>query len=210
MSTVLYDYWRSSASYRVRIALGLAAVPFNTVPVNLLTKENVGPEHLARNPQGLVPALHIDGHVLTQSLAIVEYLNATRPVRLLPEDVLGQARVRALSYAIAMEIHPVCNLRVMDHLATLVSEPDAARSAWMKKYIGEGLDAFETMLETRQKSAFCHGQAPTMADICLIPQLYNATRWEVDWSQHRRIAAIAANCQTIPAFVAAHPDRYKP
>lgn len=209
--TVLFDYWRSSASYRVRIALNMLAIPYSAVPVDLLAGEHKQAEHLARNPQGLVPALQVDGHMLTQSLAIIEYLSETRPnTGLLPSDPLGRHRVRALSYAIAVDIHPVCNLGVVFHVMQQSSDPDAARSAWMRKFIGEGLAAFERLLDGPHTGEFCHGDQPTMADLCLVPQLYNAHRWKVDLSACRRVTAIAKRCEALPAFAAAHPDRSAP
>jgi maleylacetoacetate isomerase len=171
---VLYDYWRSSASYRVRIALNLAGVEYTPVVVDLLGKAHKSPEHLKRNPQGLVPALEIDGLMLTQSLAIIEYIIETRGVSLLPDDAAGRARVRALAHSIAMEIHPVCNLSVVGHVLELAGGDDAMRVAWMQKWIGAGLQAFENMLDHPDTGTFCHGDAPGLADICLIPQIYNA------------------------------------
>jgi maleylacetoacetate isomerase len=203
---VLYDYWRSSASYRVRIALNLLGIGYDAVPVNLLGKEHKSPGHLARNPQGAVPVFDIDGLRLTQSLSIIEYLHETRPgARLLPDDPQGRARVRALSYAIAMDIHPVCNLGVIGHVMQLTGGGDAARSAWMKKFIGEGLAALEIMLDDKATGRFCHGDSPTMADLCLVPQVYNALRWEADIASLNRINTIAAACAELPAFQAASP-----
>ncbi len=209
--TVLFDYWRSSASYRVRIALNMLGLHHSCVPVDLLSGEHKQPDHLTRNPQGLVPALSIDGHMLTQSLAIIEYLSETRPdATLLPADPLGRHRVRALSYAIAMDIHPVCNLGVVFHVMQQASDPDAARSTWMRKFIGEGLAAFERLLDHPATGGFCHGEKPSMADICLVPQIYNARRWNVDLTACARTAAIADRCGLIPVFAAAHPDRNAP
>ena len=208
VDTVLFDYWRSSASYRVRIALNMLAIPYSSVSVDLLSGKHKQPEHLARNPQGLVPVLQVDGHMLTQSLAIVEYLSETRPdATFLPSDPLGRHRVRALSYAIAMDIHPTCNLGVVAYVMQQSSDPDAARATWMRKFIGEGLAAFERLLDSPATGEFCHGDQPTMADLCLVPQLYNAHRWNVDLSACRRLTAIAERCETLPAFAAAHPDR---
>jgi maleylacetoacetate isomerase len=203
---VLYDYWRSSASYRVRIALNLLGIGYEMVSVDLLAREHKSAAHLARNPQGLVPALAIDGLMLTQSLAIIEYLNETRKgVSFLPDDPQGRARVRALAYAVAMEIHPVCNSGVAAHVMEITGGGDAARSAWMKKFIGEGLAAFEIMLDDKATGRFCHGDSPTMADCCLVPQVYNARRWEVDIASLTRVNAIAAACAELPAFQAAAP-----
>lgn len=209
--TVLFDYWRSSASYRVRIALNMLAIPYRSVAIDLLAGQHKQPEHLARNPQGLVPALQIDGRMLTQSLAIIEYLSETRPGSgLLPSAPLERHHVRALSDAIAMDIHPVCNLGVVFHVMQQSSDPDAARAAWMRKFIGEGLEAFERMLDSPDTGTFCHGDRPTMADLCLVPQIYNARRWNVDLSTCPRVVAIADRCAALPAFAAAHPDQIAP
>lgn len=203
---ILYDYWRSSASYRVRIALNLIGVAYETVPVNLLAKDQKSADHLARNPQGAVPVLDIDGLRLTQSLAIIEYLEETRPgMELLPTDPAGRARVRALSYAIAMDIHPVCNLGPVAHVMALTGGGDEVRSDWMKKFIGEGLAAVEKLLDHPSTGRFCHGDRPTMADLCLVPQVYNARRWETDIASFSRIHAIVAECAGLPAFKAAYP-----
>jgi len=204
--TVLYDYWRSSASYRVRIALNLLGIDYEAAPVNLLKGEQKSGEHLARNPQGLVPVLEIDGKRLTQSLAIIEYLQETRgSPPLLPEDPGGRARVRMLAYTIAMEIHPICNTGTVNHMVALTSGGDEARSAWMGKFIGEGLLAFEKLLDHPATGIFCHGNQPTMADLCLVPQVYNAERWGVDLKEMPRIRAIAEACGKIGAFRRAYP-----
>ncbi len=209
--TILYDYWRSSASYRVRIALNLVGESYRSSPVDLVAKAHRAPEHLARNPQGLVPVLDIDGARFTQSLAIIEYLAETRSQSgFLPSDAGGRQRVRALSYAIAMDIHPVCNLGVVAHVMEAAQDGEAARRAWMQKFIGEGLAAFERMLDHPATGAFCHGEMPTMADVCLVPQVYNARRWEVDLSACPRIVAIDARCTELDGFAKAHPDRAKP
>ncbi|MGX1499147.1 maleylacetoacetate isomerase [Labrenzia sp. MBR-25] len=202
---VLYDYWRSSASYRVRIALNLLKLEAEYRPVNLLTRAHLDDDYLALNPQGLLPALIVDGKTLTQSLAIIEYLHATTPgSTLMPEDVDGQYRVRQLSYAIAMEIHPVCNLGIVGHVAELTGGGDAAKKAWMQRFIGKGLAAFETLLD--DNGPFCHGDTPTMADCCLMPQLYNANRWGVDVSGFPKILRAAAAAEALDAFKNAHPD----
>lgn len=206
--TVLYDYWRSSASYRVRIALNSLGESYRSVPVDLLAKAHKAPEHLARNPQGLVPVLEIDGERFTQSLAIIEYLSETRAdSSFLPSDAVGRQRVRMLSYAIAMDIHPVCNLSVVSHVMANAEDGEAARRNWMRKFIGEGLAAFERLLDHPATGRFCHGESPTMADFCLVPQVYNARRWDVDLSACPRLVAIDQNCAEIEAFARAHPDR---
>jgi len=205
--TVLYDYWRSSAAYRVRIGLSLAGIDWRRVEVDLLTGEHKGAENLARNPQGLVPTLEIDGQVFTQSLAILEYLDETRGLGWLPGDAAGRAKARALAHAIAMEIHPVCNLAVARY-ATENSGGGITMEGWMRHFIGPRLAAFDAMLEPGH--TFCHGPAPGLADICLVPQLYNAARWGVDPAQFPRAAEIGARLAALPAFAAAHPDRWEP
>jgi maleylacetoacetate isomerase len=206
---VLYDYWRSSASYRVRIALNLAGIPYRAVPVDLVKREHKSTEHLARNPQGLVPALHIDGQLFTQSLAIIEYLDETRGLGLLTADPASRVRVRAVAHAIAMDIHPVCNLGVVNHVIELAGKPDETRKAWMKKFIGEGLEAVETMLSALP-GPLCFGDRPTLADICLVPQVYNARRWGANIPGCARINGAMDRLEMISAFAAAHPDKHQP
>ncbi len=206
---VLYDYWRSSASYRVRIALNLLGIDYKTVPINLLEGAHRTPEYLALNPQGLVPTLVIDGKTLTQSLAIVEYLAELRPeCGLLPSDIADRQNVRALAYAVAMDIHPICNMHVVSHLMSMTNKPDA-REQWMKHFITDGLGKLEAMIG-KADGAFSFGDAPTMADLCLVPQVYNARRWSVELTAFKRIVDIDAGCADLPAFQAAHPDRVKP
>jgi maleylacetoacetate isomerase len=206
----LYDYWRSSASYRVRIALNSLGLDYGRVPVDLLKAEHKGQDYLARNPQGLVPALVLDGQTMTQSLAIIEYLNETRQeAGFLPADGPGRQRVRALSYAIAMDIHPVCNMNVAAHVVSLTGGGNEARASWMCKFISEGLASVELMLDHPDTAAFCHGETPGMADFCLVPQLYNAKRWGAAIDNLTRINSIVQRCEALPAFAAAHPDRVK-
>jgi maleylacetoacetate isomerase len=209
MIAKLYDYWRSSAAFRVRIALNLLGIPFQSVQVNLLRDEHRQPEHRARNPQGLVPVLEIDGTTLTQSLAIVEYLDETRSAGLLPEDPPGRARVRTLAHAIAMEIHPVCNLSVA-RFAAEASGGAIAVERWMQAFIAPGLAAVEALLRHPATGRFCHGDRPGLADLCLAPQIYNARRWEVDLADLPIVRRIAAELDAHPAVQAAHPDRYAP
>jgi maleylacetoacetate isomerase len=198
----LHDYWRSSASYRVRIALGLAGLDWQSLPVDLVTGAQTAPAYLARNPQGLVPVLDIDGTSLTQSLAILEYLDETRGLGLLPATALDRARVRALALAIAADIHPVCNLRVVKY-ATSHSGGGISTEAWMQAFIAPGLSALEAMVTGDDH---CFGTSVTLADLCLTPQLYNARRWGVDLSALPKLVRIGAHLDTLPAFAAAHPD----
>jgi len=202
---VLYDYWRSSASYRVRIALNLAGIAYDTVVVDLLAKDHKSDTHLARNPQGFVPALDIDGEMLTQSLAIIDYLNETRDLNLWPKDAKARAKAQALAHTIAMDIHPVCNLSVVAHAAEL-SGQDGAREAWMQRFIRPGLEAFEAQLAGFDQTPFCCGSTPTVPDLCLLPQIYNANRWGVDITDLSRINAVVTACTDLPAFAKAEPE----
>lgn len=199
----LFDYWRSSASYRVRIALGLTGEQWQSQVVDLLDAQHKSKPHLARNPQGLVPALEIDGMMLTQSVAIVEYLDETRGLGLLPTDPISRARIRAISHAIAMEIHPVCNLGVAK-FASGQSDGAISMQSWMQHFIAPGLAAVEQMVSDGD---FCFGDQASLADICLMPQIYNAQRWDIDLEPMPRLRRISSALAQIPAFAAAHPDR---
>ena len=205
----LYDYWRSSASYRVRIALNLAGIAYESISINLLEAEHKSREHLARHPQGLVPVLEIDGHEFTQSLAILEYLDTTRKQNWIPDDPAQATLVRALAHTVAVDVHPVCNLSVVAHVASLVDNADGTREAWMKHFIRPGLLAFEQQLQAFEQSPFATGNEPGLVDICLIPQLYNAIRWEVDYQDCPRIRTIQSACESHASFLAAHPDSVK-
>jgi maleylacetoacetate isomerase len=200
----LYDYWRSSAAYRVRLALNHLGLVYQSHSVDLTKGEQRAEDNLTRNPQGLVPTLEIDGLRLTQSLAIIEYLDETRG-GVLPKEPAARAHVRALSYAIAMEIAPICNLSVRDHVGSMgvMSSED-----WVRHYILKGLAAFEPMLTT--SGHFCHGDSVTMADLCLIPQVYNADRVGIDMATYPKIAGIMARLGEISALAAAQPERVKP
>ena len=206
---ILYDYWRSSASYRVRIVLNLAGIEYKAISVNLLTGEHRSDIHRARQPQGLVPVLDIDGHQFTQSLAIIDYLNDTRDLGLLPADPAMRAKVRAIAQILAIDVHPVCNLSVASY-ATELSGSEDTRALWMKRFIEPGLRAFETMLATFEQSPFATGASLSLADVCLIPQIYNAIRWGADFSDCERIKKVVDACDAHPAFVTAHPDAVKP
>lgn len=209
-ATVLYDYWRSSASYRVRIGLNLAGIAWRAVPVDLTRDEHTSPEHLTRNPQGRVPVLDIDGLRLTQSLAILDYLERSRGLRLLPGDPAQRAAAMALAHAIAVDIHPVCNLSVARFASDLSGGRDDMPGAWMRRFIRPGLQAVEAMLAGFEQAPWCCGDTPGLADICLMPQLYNARRWQVEIADLPRILAVEAACTDHPAFVAAYPDAVNP
>ena len=208
---VLYDYWRSSASYRVRIALGLKGLNWTPVPMDLLARDQRTDAFKQINPQALVPVLKIDGLTLTQSLAIIDYLDETRPEpALLPNDAADRARVRALAHIIAMDVHPVNMFTVLEHVGDMVGGGQQAALDWMQRFMPPGLAAFERLLDDPATGRFCHGDAPGLADICLVPQAYNATRWGIDMTAYPRISAVVAACDDLPAFMAAQPDQHKP
>jgi maleylacetoacetate isomerase len=204
----LHGYFRSGTSHRVRIALNLKGLACETLPVHLLKGEQQAPAYLARNPQGLVPTLEDGSVVLTQSLAIIEYLDEGWPEPpLLPSDPVARARVRALALAIACDIHPLNNLRVLLHLKGLgLDRP--ARDAWCRHWIGEGFAALERRLAGEAETGrFCHGDAPTLADVCLVPQVVSAERFSLDLAAYPTIRRIHAACMTLEAFIAAMPAR---
>lgn len=205
----LYTYFRSSAAYRVRIALNLKGLEYDAVPVHLVKDggQQKKPEYLALNPQGLVPALQVDGQVLTQSLAIIEYVDETHPSPpLLPADPLGRARVRAIAQAIACDIHPVNNLRVLQYLGGRLGLDQAAKDEWYRHWVQTGLQAVEAMLaQDSRTGAFCHGDQPGLADCCLVPQVFNAKRFNCDLSAVPTIMAIAERCESLAAFAQAAP-----
>ena len=204
--TVLFDYFRSSASYRVRIALNLKGVDYERVPVPLLEGAHREESYRARNPQGLVPTLEIDGHRLSQSLAIIDYLDSTRPEPpLLPKDPADAAHVRALALAIACDIHPLNNLRVLKHLSAPLGQPEEVRGQWARHWILEGFAALEAMAASRA-GRFLFGDTPTLADICLVPQMYNARRVETPLDAFPTLTRADAEACALEAFAAAHPD----
>ena len=207
----LYSYFRSSASYRVRIALSLKGLAYETVGVHL--SRDGGEQHRAEfrelNPQALVPVLDDGERLLAQSLAIIEYLEETHPQPpLLPKDPEERARVRALALAVACDIHPLNNTRVLTYLTGPMGLGNDARQTWYCHWIAEGLLALETALaKDRQTGKFCHGDAPGLADCCLVPQLANARRFKCDVAPYPTLLRIEKNCQALEAFQRAAPDR---
>jgi maleylacetoacetate isomerase len=209
MKLVLYDYYRSSASYRVRIALNLKGLDYERVPVNLLESEQRDPDYRARNPQGFVPMLEADGLRITQSLAIIGWLDRTFSAPpLLPADTDDRAHVVALALTIAADIHPLNNLRVINRLKALGQEQEA-RDDWYRHWIGEGFDALEALAAPRA-GRFLFGDDVTTADICLVPQMFNARRFDLDLSPYPTLVRADAAAAALDAFAAAHPDRVAP
>jgi maleylpyruvate isomerase len=207
--TTLYSYFRSSASYRVRIALNLKGQGFDTVPVHLLNQggEQFLPQFTELNAHSLVPVLAHEGRHLTQSLAILEYLEERFPMpSLLPGDAAQRARIRALALDIACEIHPLNNLRVLRYLKHQLGVDEDQKSAWIQHWIKLGFSALEHQLAADPtRGHFCVGDMPTMADCCLVPQLFNARRFEVDMAPYPTLVAIEDACNALPAFQLAHP-----
>ena len=203
----LFDYFRSSASYRVRIALNLKGVDYESAPVNLVEGGQKGPDYRAVNPQGLIPALEIDGRILVQSLAIVDYLEATRPdPALLPADPADAAHVRALALVVACDVHPLNNLRVLKYLSGPLGRPQEARDDWYRHWVSEGFAALEAMAAARA-GRFLFGDSPTLADICLVPQLLNARRFDVPLDAYPTLLRADSEANRLEPFAAAHPDR---
>jgi maleylacetoacetate isomerase len=203
---ILYDYWRSSAAYRVRIALNLQGVDYEQRPVNLAAGEQKGADYHAVNPQGLVPLLEIDGHRISQSLAIIVYLDQTVPEPvLMPREPTDGAHVRAMGMTIACDIHPLNNLRVLKYLKGPLGQEQAAIDQWSRHWIGEGFAALEAMANPRA-GQFLFGDSPTIADVCLVPQMYNARRVEAPLEDYPTLLRADSNAQALEAFAAADPD----
>lgn len=209
MALKLHNFFRSSTSTRLRAALNLKGLDYEYIPYVLRTGETRTPEYLAKNPQGLVPALELeDGSFLTQSLAIVEWLDETHPTpALLPGDAAGRARVRALSYMIACEIHPLNNLRVLFRLSDQFGAEEEAQKAWFTHWVTITFDALEQSLATGATGLCCHGDTPTLADVCLYAQVWNNCRFDIPLDGWPTIQRIFANLDTLPAFVDAAPPR---
>jgi maleylacetoacetate isomerase len=215
MALRLYTYWRSSAAYRVRIALELKGLSYESVPKHLLRDggEQKQPEYLAVNPQGLVPALADDGFVVPQSLAICEYLEEIHPEpRLLPGSARDRAIVRGMALAIACDIHPLNNIAITQYLRTDLQADDAGINRWISHWIARGFTALERWVATVADGAHavdqrhCYGGQVTLADVCRVPQMYNARRFGVDVSAYPRLVAACAHLETLPPFVAARPE----
>ncbi|HZV65828.1 MAG TPA: maleylacetoacetate isomerase [Telluria sp.] len=207
----LYTYFRSSAAYRVRIALNLKGLPYEAVPVHLLKDggQQLQDAYRDLNPSALLPALVDEGATITQSLAIIEYLDEVHPLApLLPRDALGRARVRALAQMVACDTHPINNLRVLKYLKHTLHVEEQAKNEWYRHWVRVGLAALEAHLaRDADTGRFCHGDTPSIADCCLVPQVFNAQRFEVDLAPYPSIARIDAACSELPAFAAAHPER---
>lgn len=205
----LYDYFRSSAAFRVRIALNLKGLSYESIPIHLLNQG--GEQHTATyrkiNPQGLVPTLETDGMLLTQSLAIIEYLDELHPTpALLPADPYQKALVRAFALSIAADIHPLGNLRVLQYLTHAFSISEDQKKQWILHWVNKGLTALEEQLQARDvRSDFCFGNQPSLADICLVPQLFNARRFNCDLNLYPTLVKIDGNCQQLSAVKQAWP-----
>ena len=205
MSIVLYDYWRSSASYRVRIALNLKRVTYESRPVSLIEGAQHADDNRARNPQGFVPTLEVDGTPLTQSLAIIDWLDQTHPEPpLLPAHPITRAAAWARALVVACDIHPVDNLRVLKRLEAQFGADKAAKDDWYRHWVIEGLDALEALAG---EGPFLGGLTPDLSDVCLIPQLYNARRFDVPLDRYPRLLRADEAAADVDAFAAAHPDR---
>ncbi|ODB41954.1 maleylacetoacetate isomerase [Pseudoalteromonas sp. BMB] len=200
----LYTYFRSSAAYRVRIALNLKGLDHELVPVNLLKSEQSGEAYLSKNGQGLLPALETEHGVLAQSLAILEWLEETQTGQaLLPQDPWQKAQVRNFCYAIACDIHPIDNLRVLKYLSSELGASDEQKNEWYRHWVIEGFKKLEPMIGDGQ---FCFGTEPTLADVCLVPQVFNALRFKVDMAAFPKISRVYEYCNTLSAFSDAAPE----
>lgn len=204
---ILHGYWRSTTAYRVRIAMALKGVAYDPATHDLRTGAQGAADYRAINSQGLVPAIEADGDVLTQSPAILEWLEERHPSpALLPVRLADRAIVRAMAATIACDIHPINNLRVLQALRRDIGADEAAVSAWIARWIGDGFAALEVLIG-RHGRGFAFGDTPTIADCCLVPQVYSAERFAVDLTQYPQLMAAAETARALPAFQVAHPDR---
>ncbi len=207
----LYNYFRSSGSYRVRIALNLKGLSYDYEAVHLRRNggEQFAPAFRAKNPHSLVPVLQDGEHLLTQSIAILEYLDEVHPnPALLPKDAIARAHVRAIALSVACEIHPLNNLRVLGYLSRQLAVSEEVKLEWYRHWVNLGFGALEAQLsETRRLGPYCYGKTPTIADCCLVPQLFNARRFGCDLSAFPTLTGIEAICNQLPAFRDASPDR---
>ena len=203
----LHNYFRSSASFRVRIALALKGLPYTYVSVHLAKGAQHDDAFKALNAEGLVPLLEVDGLRLTQSMAIIEYLDERYPnPPLMPSDSEGRARVRALAQSIACEIHPLNNLRVLQYLTHTLALPEDTKNTWYRHWVRRGLEVFATQLQASPQGRFCHGDMPTLADCLLVPQIFNGRRFEVDFSGLDHTMRVFEACMALPAFQQAQPS----
>lgn len=204
----LYGYFRSSAAFRVRIALNLKGLAYDNVFIHLRKGEEFAQDYLRLNPQGIVPTLEDGSHVLTQSLAIIEYLEETYPEpALLPKKPSERARIRALALAIACEIHPLNNLRVLEYLKSVFKVTPEQQEAWYKHWIADGFKAFEQMLAGGDTDQFCHGDTPGLGDVCLVPQVFNARRFNCPLDDYPMLMRVFNECMQLDAFDRAQPSK---
>lgn len=204
----LYSFFNSSTSYRVRIALGLKGLPYDYQGINLREGQQYSPTHRELSPIGGVPVLEADGIVLTQSLAIIDYVETQHPEPcLIPVDALQRARVLEIANLIGCDIHPLNNVRVLNYLQNILAVTTEQKSAWYKHWVAEGLSAVEALLQRNDSGNYCVGDQPSLADCCLIPQVGNAERMGCDLSGYPQIMAIYRHCLELPAFEAAAPAR---
>lgn len=203
----LYSYWRSTTSFRVRAALNLKGVAYEIVPVDLVAGDQRAADYLALNPGGGVPTLILEnGTALIQSMAILDYIDSTWPeIQLIPSDPLERARVMAAAHTVALDIHPVNNLRLIGELKSRFSASPEQTRDWMCHWMGAGFTALEPQLQ--DGASFAFGDTPNLADLCIVAQVYNARRWDLDLAPFPRISRVEAACLAVPAIAAAHPDK---
>ena len=205
----LYSYWRSSAAYRVRIALNLKALKYELMPTHLIHNggEHRLPDYLALNPQGLVPTLEHNGNVVSQSLAIIAYLDEIFPTpSLLPTDAANRATVRSIAQLIACEVHPLNNLRVLKYLRQELKQDEVAVDGWYRHWVAIGFEALEKFINNTNDSQYCHGSSVTLADVCLVPQMFNARRFGCDLTPYPKLVGIVERLERLEAFAKAAPQ----